>query len=530
MSNFLAIATVTATLSQLLQAAANEAVPGATVSTVRPESMDNGAPGPGINIYLYQIIPNAAWRNADLPTRRADGTLVQRPQAALDLHYLLTFYGNETELEPQRLLGSGVSVLHAQPVLTREMIRAAISAVTGGDSDHYLADSDLAEQVETIKFSPLPLNLEELSKLWSVFFQTPYALSVAYQASVVLIEAEGTPQRALPVREPLVYGVPFRQPVIEQVLSQAGANQPIVADGTLVIRGQRLRGDVTQVRIGEVEVTPASENVSDTQISLLLSSPPFPAGSLRAGVQGVQVVHPMMMGEPLTLHRGVESNVAAFVLRPTITGVSVSDVQGSGDEPRSADVTVQVNPTVGKAQRVVLLLNERSNEAPAAYSFAAPSREADADSITIPISGVKAAEYLVRMQVDGAESPLAVDTDPASPTFNQYVGPTVPIGICLTNCLRATVTLSTTEHRVNGDVTVEDENGNPVEGATVSVTWELPNAQTRERSGDTDQNGVARFWVPKSPGTYRLTVTNITKADYTFDPDNSILSESITVP
>ncbi|MFQ5856210.1 MAG: DUF4255 domain-containing protein [Anaerolineae bacterium] len=418
MSNFLAIATVTATLSQLLQTAANEAVPGATVTTVRPESMDNGTPGPGINIYLYQVIPNAAWRNADLPTRRADGTLVQRPQAALDLHYLLTFYGNETELEPQRLLGSGVSVLHAQPVLTREMIRAAISAVTGGDSDHYLADSDLAEQVETIKFVPLRLNLEELSKLWAVFFQTPYALSVTYQASVVLIEAEGAPQRALPVREPLVYGVPFRQPVIEQVLSQAGADQPIVADGTLVIRGQRLRGDVTQVRIGEVEVTPASEDVSDTQISLPLSSPPFPVGSLRAGVRGVQVVHPMMMGEPLTLHRGVESNVAAFVLRPTITDVEASD---------STEVTVTLNPKVGRTQRVVLLLNERTSDSPAAYSFVAPPREADADSITIPIGSVKAAEYLVRVQVDGAESPLTVDTDPSSPTFNQYIGPKVTI-------------------------------------------------------------------------------------------------------
>ena len=428
MINFLAIATVTATLSQLLQTAASEAVSGASVTTGRPESVENGTPGPGINIYLYQVIPNAALRNADLPTRRADGTLVQRPQAALDLHYLLTFYGDEIQLQPQRLLGSGVSVLHAQPVLTREMIRAAISVVTGGESDHYLAGSDLAEQVETIKFAPLPLNLEELSKLWSAFFQTPYALSVTYQASVVLIEAEGTPQRALPVREPLVYSVPFRQPVIEEVLCQEGANQPIVADSTLVIQGQRLRGDVTHVRIGEVDVTPASEDVSDTQISLLLSSPPFPAGSLRAGVQGVQVVHPMMMGKPPTPHRGIESNVAAFVLRPTVTDVGAPD---------STEVTVTFNPELGKLQRVILLLNELNppaDRAPRAYSFKAPPdngiEDEDVDetaSITFPVTGVEPGEYLVRVQVDGAESPLTVDTDPDSPTFNQYIAPKVTI-------------------------------------------------------------------------------------------------------
>lgn len=429
MSNPLAIATVTATLCQLLSEAAETAVPGTSATPGRPKDTVDGTSDPGINIYLYQVIPNAAWRNADLPTRRADGTLVRQPQAALDLHYLLTFYGSESQLEPQRLLGSALSVLHARPVLTREIIRATMRAATDMDPSHYLAGSDLAEQMETIKFAPLPLDLEELSKLWSAFFQTPYALSVTYQASVVLIEAEGTPQRALPVREPLVYSVPFRQPLIEEVLSQAGANQPIVSNSTLVIYGQRLRGDVTQVRIGEVDVTPASEDVSNTQISLLLSLPPFPAGSLRAGVQGVQVVHPMMMGKPPRPHRGVESNVAAFVLRPTVTDV---------EAPDATEVTVTFKPEVGKTQRVILLLNELNppaDRAPRAYSFKAPRdngiEDEDVDetaSITFSITGVEPGEYLVRVQVDGAESPLTVDTDSGSPTFNQYIDPMVTIG------------------------------------------------------------------------------------------------------
>jgi hypothetical protein len=40
---------------------------------------------------------------------------------------------------------------------------------------------------------------------------------------------------------------------------------------------------------------------------------------------------------------------------------------------------------------------------------------------------VRAGEYLVRVQVDGAESPLVVDGDPTSPTFNQFLGPLVTI-------------------------------------------------------------------------------------------------------
>jgi Pvc16 N-terminal domain len=267
MSNFLAIATVTATLSQVLQTAVGVDVPGAAVSTVRPDSAGSGIPTTGVNLYLYQVAPCASLRNADLPTRSYNGQLVQRPQVALDLHYLLTFYGNEAQLEPQRLLGSVVRTLHARPVLTRQQIQKTLAPEEGPFKD--LAGSNLAEGAELVKFSPLPLSLEELSKLWSVFFQTTYTLSIAYQGSVVLIESDDTPQAALPVRARNLYVVPFRQPVIERVMSQSGADQPIVADSTLVILGRQLRGDVTRVRFGGVEVTP--QEVTDTQLSLRLA-------------------------------------------------------------------------------------------------------------------------------------------------------------------------------------------------------------------------------------------------------------------
>jgi hypothetical protein len=425
MSNFLAVATVTATLCQLLTEAAEQAVAGTSATPGRPRDTVNGTSDPGINVYLYQAVPNAAWRNADLPTRRGGGALVRYPQTALDLHYVLSFYGNESQTEPQRLLGSAVSLLHARPALSPGQISAAVEAVTGGDTAHYLAASDLAGQVETIKFTPLPLSLEELSKLWSVLFQAPYALSVTYRASVVLIEAEGTPQRALPVREPLIYSMPFRQPLIEEVLSGEGADRPITAGGTLAIRGRRLRGEVTQVRVAEALVTPASEDVLEKEISLPLTSPPFPAGSLRSGVQGVQVVHPVMMGIPPAPHRGIESNAAAFVLRPVVTDV---------DAPDATAVTVTLNPAAGKTQRVVLLLNEADpppDRMARAYSFKAPRDNGieaeDVDettSITFPVSGVEPGDYLVRVQVDGAESPLETAPDPANPV---YVGPTVTI-------------------------------------------------------------------------------------------------------
>jgi hypothetical protein len=203
MSNFLAIATVTATLRQLLQAEVGADVPGAKVTTLRPDRLENTAQDPGVNIYLYLVTPNAAWRNADLPGRNPDGGLTQRPQAALDLHYLITAYGDEGHLYPQRLLGSAVSVLHCRPVLTREAIRRMVEDPPEGTD---LGDSDLAEQVELVKLTPVPMGLEELHNLWFGFFQAPYFLSMVYQASLVLIEGKEEPlPKPAEVKEPVIH-------------------------------------------------------------------------------------------------------------------------------------------------------------------------------------------------------------------------------------------------------------------------------------------------------------------------------------
>jgi hypothetical protein len=181
-------------------------VGNAVVTAVRPNGPNSGVPEVGVNIFLYQATPNVAWRNHDLPTRRPDGSLSQRPQIALDLHYLLTFYGDETLLEPQRILGSAIRALHTRPVLTRQEIRSAVAATA------FLTGSDLADEIETVKFTPQPLSLEELSKLWSVLFQTPYTLSMTYDASVVLITAESQPVMAQPVLTPVIQVFPHVAP------------------------------------------------------------------------------------------------------------------------------------------------------------------------------------------------------------------------------------------------------------------------------------------------------------------------------
>lgn len=420
MSNFLALATVTTALRQVVQDAAALAVPGATVTTARPAPADAGMPEKGVNLYLFQVTPNAALRNSDLPARRGDGSLAHRPQIALDLHYLLSFFGSETDLEPQRLLGSVASALHARPVFGREAVRSMIDALVVSEPGHYLTSANLDEQAEVVRLTQVPLNLEEQSKLWSGFFQTPYTLSLVYLASVVLIESGLTPQAALPVQQRNIYAVNFREPIIDRITAEAGASLPITAGSTVRIAGRALAGDAVRVRIGDAELTPAA--VRDSEILLPLTVPPFPADTLRAGVHGVQVVQLASMGTPPEARPAGSSNVAALVLRPTVTAVNAANVTGAGDALRAADIGLTLSPTVGADQRVVLLLNEQTAASPAAATVIAPRRDADAAAITVPVQGVRAGTYWVRVQVDGAESPL--DLNPASPTFGPLV--TIP--------------------------------------------------------------------------------------------------------
>ena len=247
MSNSLAIAAVTSTIRYVLDRALQQPHPGAVgasgVTTVSPAelALQDTEESPRINVYCYQATPNHAWNLTDLPTRRGgDASFVQRPIAALDLHYLVSCVGNEASLVPQRLLGRVVVALAATSVLTRDVVTTALTVYGGETETAFLTESDLASEVELVKLSPTPLSLEELSKLWGVL-DTPYVLSLAYLATVVLIAADVTPRVALPVRRRELSVTPAGPPRIETVETDPPL-QHVGAGTTLVVRGSRLLG------------------------------------------------------------------------------------------------------------------------------------------------------------------------------------------------------------------------------------------------------------------------------------------------
>jgi hypothetical protein len=181
-SNFLAPAAVTATLRRILGPAVSADVPGATITMVRPDVRTVRKSGPRVNIFLYHVNSVATQRNTPLTARGPDAGPEWRSMA-VTLSYILSFYGDEAQLEPQRAMGSVLSTLQRSPVFTPEMIHA-----TEIDPAYpYLAQSDLGSEPQALKVELSPLTADDMTKLWASMFQTPYTLSVVYEVSTVFI-------------------------------------------------------------------------------------------------------------------------------------------------------------------------------------------------------------------------------------------------------------------------------------------------------------------------------------------------------
>jgi hypothetical protein len=391
MSNSLAIAAATETLVQLLQD--NIGTSGVTGARVTGLAPDGAAPmpNPGVNVFLYQVTPNTAYRNADLPTRAPDGTRIKRPQIALDLHYLFTFYGDDSALEQQRMLASVALTLQAYPTLPPSLITSVQTQTP------FLQGSNLDTQAELVRFTPTTFSLEELSKLWSFLLKIDYVLSMAYVASVVLIETDdAVPGPALPALSYDIVTQPFALPVIGSIANAADPNAAIGDGATIILSGSNLAATApatTQVLVSGVTLTPSV--VTPNSITVALPPSAFPAG-----VQTVQVVQSLQLGSPPVPHpgTGVMSGAATFVLAPTITPGNLNAVAGPA-------IAFTVTPLVKMGQRVVLQLISQATLVTELFDGGQLTNASS--SLTVRTPGLASGTYFVRVLIDGALSPLA---------------------------------------------------------------------------------------------------------------------------
>jgi hypothetical protein len=423
MSTALAIAGVTQVLKDLLNdGLINHDITGAigttvTVTALPPDRIETAGEATQLNLYMYYATLNQGWRNESLPALNSRGERISNPPLALDLHYLLSAYTSGTELHMEVLLGYGMQLLHENPVLSRQAIRRSldppsdnINVITLPVALRAFSASGLAEQLEQIKITPEQLDTEEISKLWTAF-SAKYRPTASYRVTVVLIESQKPVSTALPVQQRNIYVVPFKEPIIESITSEPAAgepvlpNQPIFADSTIIVRGRQLWNFPITVNVGGVDVTPAPADVTDSVIRF-----PMPP-DVTAGLQSLQVIHPMLMGSPPVPHKGTASRAQPFLLSPYIVGDGERVPLAGALE----GIKLKIKPAITSGQNIRLLLNAVPPAAPASYVFFfqyvnVMSPPSPTEDMTVPVSGVPAGNYLMRVQVDGAESPLMTDT------------------------------------------------------------------------------------------------------------------------
>ena len=398
MSSYLAVATVTAAIRSILRPAVTQDVTNADISLGRPQAFSN-TPTPAVNIFLYHTQPHPNLRNEDLPTRRSDGSVVTKPRIPVELDYLFTFYGNGANLEPERLFAITVRTLNAIPQISRAEITDVQTAAKAHPAVYdFLADTDLGDQVELVKLTQLPLTLDELSRLWALFPDIPYALSVAYRASVVVLEEDMPTTPAIPVQKRDIHVNPLQQPAVTAIVSVGGAGNPITAGSGVAIIGTNLAGPAgSAIALDGVTFTPSL--VSATRLEVTLPS----AGTgPQAGPVQVVVTQLDAFGSPPAPRPAFSSDVATALLQPKVTAVGRVAVSG-GPTVYSATFQVSVDIPVHPGQTAVLLVSDNVTGA-VQRVLRAPDRDAATNKLDFAVDALPGGTYALVLQVDGAAS------------------------------------------------------------------------------------------------------------------------------
>ncbi|MCM8531140.1 MAG: DUF4255 domain-containing protein [Lentisphaeraceae bacterium] len=488
MSSYLALATTTAVFSQKIYNALNKvkdlsAAP--VISNKRPEKPDGQMVG--AYLYLYQVEHNNTLRNNDLATRRSDGTMIQQPQVALNLKYHISFYGRESTLEAQRMMGAAIIDLHSEPFITPAEIKGFLDAA---GPYNYLAESTLYEQHATIKIEPVILSLEDISKMWTTFFQIPHEHSLNYEVSVILIEGNYNIEKSLPASgvntlpdpsgiakvlsvQPPYFEYPDAVQTIELKCESISKNTkvrfleagvditPEIVSPTLlkVQVPQEVRAGLNEVVLVK-EITSAGKTavqssdpyriivqpVISAVKEVLISSPinQESISTLKVTIKPFPSLHQHLTlwmnaseGSTSTKHYSFDS-VMKVPVKCTEAGLNAGELTKLQDSLTLKGISISKNAKLSALDQGVWLLADKAKgnyysiyqleeEFVCFYGF---QKQPELNEVAFKIEDVEPGSYLVRIQVDKlqfAESILIKNEDPSSLNFGKYIGPEVSI-------------------------------------------------------------------------------------------------------
>ena len=396
MSNSLAIATVTATLKNIIFAGIREELGNGTITTKSPERARDSQEGNQINLCLYHAEPNPARQGQPkMPHARRGAAF--KPPLALDLHYLIAAYGQgDQEIASHRLLGRVLHVLHDHSVLNA----AEIQAAARGE----LSESNLYQQVEQIRITPLNLAFEDMSQVWRLL-QADYRPSVAYKVSVVLLDSQEPIQLAPPVLSRAggngrAMVRPHGEPKLHEIELPHHKNSAEFGD-RVTIRGQNFNGDRLRVRLTHPRLTDPwdldlSSSPSEGSLSFQFPDMTNRVASTLAGRYELAVA---IERSNYTL----TTNRLPLNLAPQLLSLDPQETA-----QRTFTLTVTCFPRVSPESEVILLFGDRGMSV---LPFSEPT-----DTLRFQIKQVHPGTYVVRLRVNGADS-VPIDFSSRPPQF-----------------------------------------------------------------------------------------------------------------
>jgi hypothetical protein len=223
MSASTAVGAVSESLRNLL-AAEMTIDPEVAVTVLAP---DEGGGSRRVNLFLYQVRENTAFVNVDWQVSDDRPDRLVPPPLSLNLYYLLTVYApNDAQTgnsEAHAILGEAMRVLHDHAIVP---------------SEHLAGDLDNAR--EQVKIIHNPVDLEELSTVWTTFTQ-PFRLSVLYEVSVVQLDAASEAEQPMAPRVRRI-GVPdVRAPFLPPVVGELRPSRAAPGE-ELAFLGEHLHG------------------------------------------------------------------------------------------------------------------------------------------------------------------------------------------------------------------------------------------------------------------------------------------------
>ncbi len=155
------------TLKKLLQENIPELSDEKSITFDSPGEIESTT-APRLSVFLYHIAENSYLRNTE--PESVNITQIQYPPITLDLYYIFTPYAQNRDTALIILEGL-VQTLYDHSVFKGDILQGNLAA-NGNDK---------------IRITPNNLSLDELNKLWSIFPNKSFKLSVSYMFTPVKI-------------------------------------------------------------------------------------------------------------------------------------------------------------------------------------------------------------------------------------------------------------------------------------------------------------------------------------------------------